>query len=379
LALAGCSEELPPEVSTEESSSAGDQSSSEVDSSVTADTSSLDASSADEESSAEASSEETSSEPEESSEETSSESEASSEETPSEPEESSEEIPSEPEASSEETSSEPEESSEEPSSEPEESSEEIPSEPEESSEEIPSEPEESSEETSSEPEESSEELPYEPDGSGTEEDPYLYIPKENEPVTTVEIAGGAFYHYAIYRVGGMDLVIESNDVYVIYEGVTYTPENGVLSLRVERELASTAILFVIGNNGSETQRFSLSFSSPLGSMSNPEILTSFAEDRVVSLEANDEMGYFFRYVATQSGTIRFYFSATQSSMIVATNNRSSAQRSSEESDALDEQGRRYFDIQVEAGDELIINMGAIPNRRGKYPATVITWCAEYLA
>jgi hypothetical protein len=91
------------------------------------------------------------------------------------------------------------------------------------------------------------------------------------------------------------------------------------------------------------------------------------------------MGYFFRYVATQSDTIRFYFSATQSSMIVATNNRSSAQRSSEESDALDEQGRRYFDIQVEAGDELIINMGAIPNRRGKYPATVITWCAEYLA
>jgi hypothetical protein len=302
---------------------------------VTEDTAALDAASADEESSAEASSEEIPSEPEESSEETSSESEASSEE-----------IPSEPEASSEETSSEPEESSE---------------------------------ETPSEPEESSEELPYEPDGSGTEEDPYLYIPKENEPVTTVEIAGGAFYHYAIYRVGGMDLVIESNDVYVIYEGVTYTPENGVLSLRVERELASTAILFVIGNNGSETQRFSLLFSSPLGSMSNPEILTSFAEDRVVSLEANDEMGYFFRYVATQSGTIRFYFSATQSSMIVATNNRSSAQRSSEESDALDEQGRRYFDIQVEAGDELIINMGAIPNRRGKYPATVITWCAEYLA
>jgi len=91
------------------------------------------------------------------------------------------------------------------------------------------------------------------------------------------------------------------------------------------------------------------------------------------------MGYFYRYIATGDGTIRFYLSATVDSFIRVTNNRSYAQMTSDGVDTVDEQGRTYFDVPVQAGDELSINMGAIPNRRGKYPATVITWSAEYLA
>ena len=232
-------------------------------------------------------------------------------------------------------------------------------------------------EPSDDPESSEPEIPV-PDGSGTLEDPYLYIPQENEPVRTLPIQPGTSMFYNIYRVGGMDLTIMADGVYVVYEGVTYTAENGVLTLHVDNALASTPILFEIGNTGTEACSFSLMFVSPLGSMSNPEIKEDMTADSVVSLEEGNEIGYFYRHVATQDGTIRFYLSATANSVIVVTNFRSYAQRSSGESEDVDEQGRQYFDITVQAGDELSINMGVVP-KRGRYPATEITWSAEYLA
>ncbi len=406
LMLVSCSDEVPAGDSSDSSSQAvsGNASSEAVSSEESSDepVSSEDPSS-EEPSDEPESSEEPSDEPE-SSEEPSSE-EPSDEPTPSEepsdepsdepePSEEPSEEPSDEPTPSEEPSDEPsdeptpsEEPSDEPSDEPtpsEEPSEEPSDEPtpsDEPSEEPSDEPtpsDEPSDEPSDDPESSEPEIPV-PDGSGTLEDPYLYIPQENEPVRTLPIQPGTSMFYNIYRVGGMDLTIMADGVYVVYEGVTYTAENGVLTLHVDNALASTPILFEIGNTGTEACSFSLMFASPLGSMSNPEIKEDMTADSVVSLEEGNEIGYFYRHVATQDGTIRFYLSATVDSVIVVTNFRSYAQRSSGESEDVDEQGRQYFDITVQAGDELSINMGAVPNRRGKYPATEITWSAEYLA
>ncbi len=178
--------------------------------------------------------------------------------------------------------------------------------------------------------------------------------------------------------GGMDLTILSEDVYVIYEGVTYTPVDGVLTFHVENAMPSEAILFQIGNNGSGEQSFDLKFALPLGTMGNAAVVESITEDNVVSLEAGNDMGYFYRYDATEDGVIRFYLSATVDSFIRVTNNRSYAQVTSD-AEVTDDQGRLYVDVNVQAGDELSINVGAVPNRRGKYPATVITWSGEYLS
>ena len=361
FALVGCSEELPPKgsedpVSKEESTA----------------TSSEDTSS--EEPSADPSAEPSREPSAEPSEEPSEEPSVDPSEEPS--DESSEEPSVEPsEDPSEEPSAEPsEDSSEEPSVEP--------SEPDESSEEPvePSEPDDSSEEPvePSEPDESSEPVEEEPLGSGTEEDPYLYIPHENTPVTTKKIQPGSSLYFGIYRVGGMDLTILSEDVYVIYEGVTYTPVDGVLTFHVENAMPSEAILFQIGNNGSGEQSFDLKFELPLGTMGNAAVVESITEDNVVSLEAGNDMGYFYRYAATEDGVIRFYLSATVDSFIRVTNNRSYAQVTSD-AEITDDQGRLYVDVNVQAGDELSINVGAVPNRRGKYPATVITWSGEYLS
>ena len=84
-----------------------------------------------------------------------------------------------------------------------------------------------------------------------------------------------------------------------------------------------------------------------------------------------------KYVAEKTGTIRFYLlTAPDKNGLIVTNNRNSAQRSTEAEAMQDAQGT-YVELEVQAGDEILINVAAKPNNRGKYPATTITWCAKY--
>lgn len=302
------------------------------------------------------------------------------------------------------TSSEPsvesEESSEDTeSSEPESSSVYIPesSEPEDSSEEdISSEPEDSSEYTESEEsseysEESSEDIEdessepddesSEPDdsiGEGTKDNPILEIPDgDTMTVVTVKIPAGGSRFYAIYRVGGMYLNISDSNAYVVYDGTTYKAKSGKVSFKVNNALPGEAIVFEIGNNGSSAKSFEIVFKNPTGSFANPTIVESIGKDVSISLEAGAETGHYYKYVAEKNGKLRFYMTATADSVLMATNNRNSAQRSTEADVFTDDQGLEYIELEVEAGDEIVINVGAIPNRRGKYPATDITWKAIY--
>jgi hypothetical protein len=227
------------------------------------------------------------------------------------------------------------------------------------------------------PDDSSDES-FEPEvvGSGTEADPYLVIPNEDMHVVTVNIPAGKDVYYNIYRVGGMNLKIKSKDVYIIYDGKTYNPKSGTLSLSIEDAMASEAISFRIGNNASSEQSFELVFSNPTGSYMNPTKVDDLKDEKFIEIEADNAVGHYYKYVAEKKGTIVFAMSATADSTLSVTNNRNSAQRTTE-ADGSADGDVKYVEIEVEKGDELIINVGALPNRRGKYPATDITWSAEY--
>ena len=244
------------------------------------------------------------------------------------------------------------------------------------------EPDESSEsEESSEPDENSipeESSEPEDPAEGTKEQPYLEIPESNNmTVTTVSVPAGKSVFYDIYRVGGMIFTIDSANAYVIYEGDRYEAKNGVLSFRIENALASDAISFEIGNSGSSAEAFKITFTNPEGTYANPTVIKTLSGDITVSLEEGKETGYYYRYIAEQDGVIRFYMTATSDSVVLITNNRNSAQRTSESDSMTDEQGAEYVEMEVLKGDELMINVGAKPNRRGKYPATEITWSGKF--
>lgn len=214
-------------------------------------------------------------------------------------------------------------------------------------------------------------------GAGSKDQPYLETPGSDFAVTTAKVPAGKALYYDIYRVGGMYLTINDADAYVICNGTKYTAKNGKVSFKVPNALASDAVSFQIGNNGSTAKSFTIKFANLKGSYANPEKISKLTGEFEKSLAAGVETGYYYEYKAEKTGTIRFYITATKDSILVVTNNRNSAQRTTEADVLTDEQGNEYIEIEVEKGDELMINVGAMPNKRGKYPATDITWRGEY--
>ena len=215
-------------------------------------------------------------------------------------------------------------------------------------------------------------------GEGSIDTPYMEIPDENMTVTTVAVPAGGVLYYEIYRVGGMILTINDANAFVEYNGARYDAENGSVVIWLENALASDAVSFAFGNNGSSDASFLVEFSNPTGSYQNPTIIETMGEENSVSLEEGNEVGHYYKYYAEQAGTLRFYMTASVDSIIVVTNNRNSAQRSNDTDEVFtDENGAEYIEIEVEAGDELIITVGAKPNKRNKYPATDITWSGKF--
>ena len=217
-------------------------------------------------------------------------------------------------------------------------------------------------------------------GAGSKDQPYLEYPGDDFAVKTVSIPAGKELYYDIYRVGGMYLTIEDSNAYVICEGTKYTAKNGKVSFKVPNALASDSVSFQIGNSGSTAKSFTIKFANLKGSYANPEKITKLDGNIEKSLSAGVETGYYYKYNAEKTGTIRFYIvEQSAKSILVVTNNRNSTQRTTDvEEDVLtDENGKQYIEIEVQKGDELMINIGALPNKRGKYPAVEITWCGEY--
>ena len=220
-------------------------------------------------------------------------------------------------------------------------------------------------------EESEESIEPEIIGSGTEDDPYLLFPDENQRLETYSIPAGETQHYAIYRVGGTVLTAESDDIEITYGGVTYTAKKGKVSFEIAYALASEAIPFAIKNTDKSDAVFTISFESPLGTMSNPEKVTNVSKKNEVSIPAGNETGYHFLYVAEKDGTLRLYMESSVAALMSVTNNSNSANRTSDETD------NDYVEIEVKKGDELVIVVGAQRDKRNKIPAVDISWNAVY--
>lgn len=227
-------------------------------------------------------------------------------------------------------------------------------------------------------------------GSGTKADPYLELPNVSDDymsVTTVSIPAGKTVHYGIQRVVGTILTIENANAYVVYNNTRYDAKNGKVSFEVvdAKALASDNIKFEIGNKGASAASFKLIFTNKTGSRENPTSVKALGTNVTVNLEADNSTGHYYKYVAEKAGKLRFYMSSTADSVISVTNNNSSKNiignfaKSSgkltdpDNGDAVVE----YIELDVAKGDEIIINVGTAPNKRGKYLAATITWSAKY--
>lgn len=192
--------------------------------------------------------------------------------------------------------------------------------------------------------------------------PFATAPDKDGNVITVDIKAGNSVYYKISRVSNKILTINNPNAYVIYNDTKYEANGeGVVSFLVETDLMmSERILFEIGNKGSKTESFTINFASPSGTWDNKKVITDIGKEISVTLDAGDEDGYWYKFVPTKSSTFKFYLlSGTDTGILMVTNNRNSAQRSSEIEDELKSDSTGvYLELQVEKGDKIVINVGA---------------------
>lgn len=215
-------------------------------------------------------------------------------------------------------------------------------------------------------------------GDGTKDSPYAVIPDlETMSVTTVNIPAGSTIYYDIQRVGGMILVIENANAYVIdSEGNRYDAVNGIVTFEIESALASDFVSFQIGNKGNSAVSFTIKFQNKTGSYQNPTQVSSLLNNSfTIHLEEGNQVGHYYKYIAEKDGVIRFHIESITNGVdggISITNNRNSANRTL----GADGDGT-YVDIEVQKGDELMIVISVLPDRRNKYKEADITWHGQY--
>lgn len=189
---------------------------------------------------------------------------------------------------------------------------------------------------------------------------------------TANIPANGRTYYEVYKVSGTTLEIASADAYVIYNEVTYEAKNGVVSVPVTSPDVNTPVKLVIGNKGKSAASFQVTFRYPGGTQSNPHTLTMGS--LTTELKKGNDQGVFYLYTATQPGTVTLTpVSATKGVEydFVLYNLNTSAYRTLSEDGVKGADGKTTVSVKVNAGDELQLTVGVLPDSENEYPAATI--------
>lgn len=191
-------------------------------------------------------------------------------------------------------------------------------------------------------------------------------PIETAGVTelAVTVEPGQEIYYSIYRIGGKVFQLESEDAYVIVDGVKYTPVNGVIEFTVTASDNYTPVSIAFGNSGASVQTYNATFSSAAGSYDNPYALE--LGEFAVSVAEGDEQGVYYLYTADREGALNLQcLSATVGIEydITLYNLTTYIQHNLNEDGDADQ-----VSIEVHAGDTVQVIIAALPNEENEYPA-----------
>ncbi len=196
----------------------------------------------------------------------------------------------------------------------------------------------------------------------------------------VTVGPGQVYYNEIGKVQQVYLTIYSNDAYIIYEGKTYKPQNGVVSVMISAPDMYTPAKVGYGNSGSEKQTFKVYMSSIRGSMMNPYALT--LGEFTAKVNAGNDQGIYYEWTAKEEGFLTMKcLSATSgvNYMYYLFNLNSSAQRQLDTDSEEGADGKRFVTMPVEKGQKVRFSIGTLPDSSNSYPAGTFKMLAEFTA
>lgn len=207
---------------------------------------------------------------------------------------------------------------------------------------------------------------------GTKENPVEIGATQSFQVT---VEPGQLMYYNIYRMTtNLFMTIRNETAYVIYNGRTYYPSGGTVSLSVSADDTNSACSVVFGNSGTETQTYTVYLSSAKGTYGNPYSLT--LGQFTANVAAGNETGVYYTYVPTVDGLFTVEVESVTSGVpykivldSVSQNGVASVQRTTESDGKINEDtGNRTVSINAYAGKKIQVIVGTLPDSSNSYPA-----------
>ncbi len=179
---------------------------------------------------------------------------------------------------------------------------------------------------------------------GTKEKPYFLAEKKN----SITIPAGIEYYYSFHGTSDSHLEVAGENIIVTFEGQSYTPVNGIVTVLFEDSMGA-AVKFSVKNNNTEAVDLQVDLVSPLGSRENPIELAE--SSKIISIENGESV--YYKWVSAKSG-ILVLKSENKNNNIGMTNittNAASAQTF----------GERGSYLTVSEGDEVLIAVSSVSN------------------
>ena len=186
-----------------------------------------------------------------------------------------------------------------------------------------------------------------------------------------EVKAGEIVLYHVYRVGGTTMRIADATAYVIYVDKTYTPDaSGYIYIPVTADSPNTPVVLKIGNGGKENKTYAVKFSFPEGSAMNP--YDAVAGTIKTNIAAGNDQGVYYQCTAEKDGkmtiSLKSVTSGVECDIRVDVTNSSYITQQYLLSETEDD---KTLTVDVEEGNEIVINIVALPDEDYKYPAASI--------
>jgi hypothetical protein len=197
-----------------------------------------------------------------------------------------------------------------------------------------------------------------------------------------DVKANHLVYFDLFRVNDTTLTIKSKDAYVIYNGITYEAKNGVVTVpNLYSQYTNMPVSIQIGNKGAKDAVFAVTLSYPVGHRENPVELQM--KSFTVDVKKNNEQGVYYHYAPSKAGTLTISMDKVTSASGAVEADISVTITTIVDGLPIPHQFKlsevegNTLTVEVNAGDDVVITVGVMPNSQNRYLAATIDVTASF--
>lgn len=194
----------------------------------------------------------------------------------------------------------------------------------------------------------------------------------------VEVPAGKTVYCDVYKVSGMIMEINSENISLKYQNEIYTPNNGKISFVVTSADTFTPVQLEITNTSNSDATCKFVFKSVEGTPENPYKFE--LGEFTTNTDAGDSQGKYYTYTATADGTIKITCKSVTSgiSYEYVLYNLNSYAYNTMSTDGVEENGLMTVSVKVKKDDIIQISLAVLPDGTNNIAAGSFVSVAEFI-